>query len=204
MADFLNKKATPLNGEDFKLKDHFTMRDFVVTDKGDPFVRHDPLLRVAKAVLGVKGKKVQVFQCPDKGNEWSATVAVNYEFADGISFSATADYRKSSSKGGFDLYTTAMAETRASARALRFALGVEICSADEIADIDSMGEVDQDEPIEENQMIVLKNKYMKQHGITLETVQEIVPGVVFLEDLTKSQASELFKKLNTKINRKKK
>jgi hypothetical protein len=203
MADFMNKDATTLSGETFKLKDHFTMRDFVITDKGDPFVRHDPLLRVAKKVLGIKGKQARVFQTPDKGNEWSATVMVEYSFNDDTSFSATADCRKSSSKGGFDLYTTAMAETRASARALRFALGVEICSADEIADIDSMGELDQDEAIEDNQMAVLKNKYMRQHGVTLEKIQEIT-GVVVLEELTKAQASELFKKLNTQINRKKK
>lgn len=204
MADFLNQSATTMGGETFKLKEHFKMRDFVITEKGNPFVRHDPLLRVAKTVLGIKGKQARVFQTPDKNNEWSATVAVEYTFSDDTSFSATADCRKSSSKDGLDLYTTARAETRASARALRFALGVEICSADEIADIDLMDELDQEEPIEENQMNFLKNKYMKQHGITLEKIQEIVPGVVFLEDLTKAQTSELFRKLNSQINRKKK
>lgn len=199
--DFLNQKANPISGDSFTLKDHFKSRDFVITDKGSPFVRHDPLLRVAKAVLGIKGKNVQIVQAPDKGNEWSATVAVTYKFSDDSTFSAAADCRKSSSKGGFDLYTTAMAETRASARALRFALGVDICSADEIADLDSMGEVDQDSAIEDNQMAVLKNKYMRQHGITLEDIQDMT-GVVVLEELTKLQASELFKKLNSKINRK--
>jgi hypothetical protein len=203
MADFLNQQANPINGDSFKLKDHFTKRDFVITEKGEPFVRHDPLLRVAKAVLGVKGKKVQVFQCPDRGNEWSATVAVNYEFSDDYSFSATADCRKSSSKGGFDLYTTAMAETRASARALRFALGVEICSSDEIADISNMGEIDQDAPIEDGQMTVLKNKFMRQHGVTLEKIQELT-GVVTLEELTFAQAADLIGKLTSTVNRKKK
>lgn len=202
MADFLNQEANPINGESFKLRHNFASRDFVITEKGNPFVRHDPLLRVAKKVLGVKGKIVEVVQPPSKGNEWCSTVTVTYTFQDGLSFSGSADCRTSSSKGGFDLYTTAMAETRASARALRFALGVDICSADEIADIDAMGEVDQDEPIEENQLNILKKKYMLEHGVTLEEIQDLT-GVVVLEELTKHQASELFKKLNTKVNRKK-
>jgi len=184
----------------FTLRDHFSANDFVITDR-DHFVRHDPLLRVAKAVLGISGKSVQVNQCPDRGNEWSATVTVSYKFTDGSTFSAAADCRKSSAKGGFDIYTTAMAETRASSRALRFALGVDVCSAEELKDLNGVDIVSEDSPIEDGQMAVLKNKYMLQHGVTLEEIQEMA-DVVVLEELTKNQAMELFKKLNSKINRK--
>jgi len=199
--DFLKKKANPINGKEFVLKDHFASKDFVLTDKGQPFVRHDPLLRVAKVVLGIKGKNVQVNQTPDKGNEWSATVTVTYKFGDDSTFSCAGDCRKSTSKDGFDSYTTAMAETRASARALRFALGVDICSAEEIANIDSMGSQDQDELAEENQLAILKSKYMNQYGFKLEEIQEI-SGVEYLEELTRHGAVELFKELNKRKNRK--
>jgi hypothetical protein len=94
-----------------------------------------------------------------------------------------------------------MAETRASSRALRFALGVDVCSAEEIKDLNGVDIVSEDTPIEDGQMAVLKNKYMLQHGVTLEEIQEMA-DIVVLEELTKNQAMELFKKLNSKINRK--
>lgn len=202
--DLKGKKFTTILGDEHSVEDHFKPGDFVVAKQGSGetlFIRHDPLLRVAKdpEVLGIMARKVDVNQTPDKGNEWSATATVTYRFGDedkNVTWASSADCRKSNARGGFATYSTAMAETRASARALRFALGVEFCSAEEIADLESMTDEIFSDPVEESQIGVIKNKLFKQYGFTLEDVQKYVSkeferDIDMLEELYKGEAAQV-------------
>lgn len=197
---------TTLDDEELDVDAYFDPSDFVSPKKNQIFVRHDPLLRVAKEVMGIIGKKVEVNQTPNIDNEWSATVTVTYKFGDdekSVFWGATADCRKSNSRGGFARYTTAMAETRASARALRFALGVEFCSAEEIADLDEedTGGDDFDNPIEEAQLTIIKEKMFKQFHFTIDDVNKITKKqfkreVELLDELTKGEAALVIQSLH--------
>ena len=202
--DLKGKKFVTILGDEFNVSDHFNVSDFVVVKQGrgdSLFIRHDPLLRVAKnpEVLGILGKKVDIHQCPEKVNEWSATATVTYQFGDDdrkMTWASSADCRKSNARGGFATYPTAMAETRASARALRFALGVEFCSAEEIADLESMTDETFTDPIEDSQVTVIKNKLFKQYGFTLEDVKSYISkqyerDIDLLEEIYKGEAAEL-------------
>ena len=170
--DFKNRKFTTMAGDIFSMGDYFQESDFVNTKEGNLFIRHDPLLRVAKdpeVLGGLLKKETQVVQAPEKSNEWCATVIVSYTFhgtEEGklgggtipLTFSGTGDSRKSNTRAGYERYSTAMAETRASARALRFALGVEFCSAEEIADLDDMIDESFGEAPDEAQLNLFKIK----------------------------------------------
>lgn len=194
------------------MSDYFKVGDFVVVKEGSGeslFIRHDPLIRVAKdsEVLGICGRKVEINQSPLRDNEWSATATVTYRFIGPdnttISWGDSADCRKSNARGGFATYSTAMAVTRASARALRFALGVEFCSAEEIADLESMADETFTDPIEDSQVTVIKNKLFKQYGFSMDDVKQYVSkeferDIDMLEELFKGEAAKMIQSFHRK------
>lgn len=212
--DLKGKKFTTILGDEFDVSDHFNVDDFSVVKQGSRdrlFIRHDPLVRVAKDrnVLGILGRKIDIHQSPQRDNEWSAAATVTYKFAgsndgESVTWGDSGDCRKSNARGGFALYSTAMAVTRASARALRFALGVEFCSAEEIADIESMTEDDTfTDPIEDAQVNVIKNKLFKQYGFTMKDVKQYVlkefeRDIDMLEELFKGEAAQLIQSFHRK------
>ncbi len=137
------KKQTMVGADqkERKLADHFEEDDFdIEKDKSNIFVRHDALLRVAKKIWGIKSRYVNTIQSPTKENDWCAVVQVVYIFMAGklkkdggerrpeIEWSDVGDCRAKTANPGFKNYTTALAATRASSRALRFALGLEVCT----------------------------------------------------------------------------
>ncbi len=207
--DLQGKSFTTIFGDEYKVSDHFEPSDFILLKQGSRdslFVRHDPLLRVAKDedVLGILGRKVEVNQSPSRDNEWCATSTVTYKFGgkdESITWSDCADCRKGNARGGYATYSTAMSTTRASARALRFALGLEFCSAEEMGDIDDMVDESFTDPIDDAQLNVIKSKYIKQYGYTLEDIVSYIlktfeRNVDVLEDIYKGEAAQLLQYLN--------
>jgi hypothetical protein len=122
---------------------------------------------------------------------------VTHKFAGNFTFGDAADCRTSTSKNGFDQYTTAMAVTRASARALRFALGIPYCSSEEIADINNMIDDTYNDDIDDQSLAVLKKKYFTQYGFNMDDVNRFLDHEIFeLEELRRGEAQDLMQWMN--------
>ncbi len=122
-----DKEGVAVNGHAYFLSDYFSEADFISED-GNHFVLHDPLLNAAKDLLGIESKTVELCHVGDT----SAAVKVRYNFKGDYQWEAMGEFSQANAKGKFGQYPVSMAETRASSRALRFALGVSFCSYDEI------------------------------------------------------------------------
>ncbi len=194
--------------EERKLSDHFEEDDFdIEKDKSNIFVRHDALLRVAKQIWGIKSRRSPKIEPPTKANDWCATVEVVYQFGSVdepvlFEWSDVGDCRAKTANPGFKNYTTALAATRASARALRFALGLEICTREEITDIDDIIDKTSGEPAMDQQKTLIKDRMIKKHGKSKKKVfaelSEIVgEKVVTLDQLTRGQAADILENINT-------
>lgn len=104
---------------------------------GDGNPRVHGLRRVAEFVLGqITSTDVTVVQAPNPENEYSACVTCRIEFInqEGMTsyFSGAADANPINVEPAFARYATAMAETRAMARALRTALRLKCVAAEEL------------------------------------------------------------------------
>lgn len=189
-----------IDGEERKVSEFFQEDDFDVTkDKGEIFVRHDGLVRAAKkAFQGVRRRRSKALGVPLKENNWCAVVEVVYQFGNKYESSGVADCRSDTANRGFGKYTTALAETRASGRALRFALGLEIVTQEEITDVEELIDQSAREPALEQQKVLIKKRFMGDKGKTFEDVSRILKKkVVTLDQLTRGEAAELLEFFNT-------
>ena len=176
-------------------------------DKSNIFVRHDALLRVAKQILGIQDKDLKTVQPPTKENDWCAVVEVVYTFGSpGKSlvcrWKENGDCRAKTANPGYKNYTTALAATRASSRALRFALGLEICTKEEITNVDDIIDKTSGEPAMDQQKMLIKGRMLKKHNKSKKKafadLSEIVgEKVVTLNQLTRGQAADILENINT-------
>jgi hypothetical protein len=207
--DFIKEReCITIDGRTFQINEHFDNNDFQKGEgEGEFFIKYNALLRVIKKMFIINDYRATVLQVPEKNNEWCATVQVTYELAfenqdtkigRRFGWSATADCRASNAKNEFTRYTVAMAETRAAARALRNILGIPLCSDEEIGDTTLSFE----EPITDNQKNLLQQKFIKDDGIDINKIREIV--IPDIDQLTRSQAANLLEKLNKKKRKSKK
>lgn len=167
----------------------------VKTDKGKDFVYLRGLEKLARA-RGVREKQVKV-HCTPTADNMIAVVSVSYVFSDGARWESVADCTAKSAKEGFAKYLTAMAESRAKARALRDAFGISLCSVEEIAV--AQQEVDEEEkspPITDVQKHTI-NSFMKDKNKTMDDVRKLLelPKLDKLEDLDRVQAARLMRRL---------
>lgn len=187
------------NGQTEKLLEVFAIEDFTVSDNDSIFIKHAPLLRIAKQKMGIVSREVIVAQVPDTKNDWNATVQVQYTFANGVVWNAIADCRQKTAPKGFTNYTIALAETRASARCLREAMGVEICSAEEVIDTDNLNQIKVSDktPISDIQVAALE-KFILEGKTSLVSIGEILDKPVLeIQDLTRLEAEQLLDVLNS-------
>lgn len=199
----------PIDGKEYKIKDFFRERDFINDKNSGTFVKHAGLLRVLKKLFSIDSYWANVKQVPLKDNEFCATVEVHYKVSNITSgiprvfdWTATADCHRLNSMSGFEYYTTTIAETRASARALRNLLGVEFCSKEEVAG--DIAGADTDLPIQGNQRVLLETKFMGELKVSLDEMSKIVNKQLnTLDDLSKDEAANLIEKLNSKRTKKK-
>lgn len=171
----------------------------------DPFLKVDGLLELAD-IRGVESKEVVVVPVSDS----LIAVTVKMKFApngeepNGKVWSATADANPANvGDKKFSKYLTTIAETRATGRCIRGALGIRLCSYEEIAKDDMNAE--DDLPIKDTTLVIIKRQ-MEQKRITedevLKKVQEKSPNkdISSLNQLNASQGQFLVSWLNKKQN----
>ena len=100
-------------------------------EKGRPFVYLKGLERLAKERGVTYARPTNVMQLGTSG----VLITYEYSFQDGRSYAGTADATTKNCDGNFKLYLSAMAESRAKARALRTAFGITTCSVEEKSDM---------------------------------------------------------------------
>jgi hypothetical protein len=208
-----SKTFNTVDGRELEIQDYFSEDDFGIGENGEVFIKEAALLRVTKKLFTILERQVEVIKAPERQNEWCAVAVVHYHLNTKVSeeqtnpqrvyWSATADCRESNALQGFDKYTTTMAETRASARALRNILGLNLCSLEEVA-IKIKAQKEEkavnSRPADKTQLMVIERKFQTGNGITLAQMRNII-GVEFekLEDLTFDQAAKLVSGLNKKL-----
>lgn len=160
-------------------------------DKGNQFIPIKALERLSR----LKGWKRQCPTTTDiKVINDNIVVFMRYEIEwnDGTISAGCADAHKGNVDGDFALYLTAIAETRAKARALRSGLGISICSKEEIATDKTVENLDDLKNASQAQ-IKLINKILDENDMTFYGVKEQFPdqfkNIDAPEDLTQSQAT---------------
>lgn len=164
------------------------------TKDGKEFVYLKGLERLARA-RGVVEKQTKVHATPTTENP-IAVVSVTYIFKDGARWESVADCTVKSAKEGFGKYLTAMAESRAKARALRDAFGIALCSVEEIGTPSAQEEDEEIPPISDPQKYLI-GSLLKEKNKTLEDCRVIlkVNKLTSVDELNKAQAGTLIRKL---------
>lgn len=119
-----------------------------------------------------------------------------YQFLDGCIYQGSADATVGNCDGDFSAYLTAMAESRAKARALRTAFGISLCSVEEKADIVVIEDTSVN--IEDHQLQAIKF-LAKEKGLGKDDVLGLLAkprSLVDMRELTKEEGRELISKLN--------
>lgn len=169
-------------------------------EKGRPFVYLKGLERLAKE-RGVKtARPTNVMQLGTSG----VLITYEYSFDDGRSYAGTADATTKNCDGNFKLYLSAMAESRAKARALRTAFGITTCSVEEKSDMTIAQDPDLG-PIGDEQIHLIKMKAteLKLGKEDLFGMLEVTRDIKELKKLSKEEGLEIITCLN-KLSKKKK
>jgi len=192
-------KIYPATGEEIAILDVMDASEFDQDDNGNIFVKHATLLKTAKKMFGgIVAKNSEVCQSPEKSNNWNVVVKVSYKFKSGLVWSAVADCNKSSAPREFEQYPTALAETRASARCLRDVLGVEFCSTEEIATMDTLQniKIDNKSPVTTTQKKAIST-LLTRCSKSIENITDIIGhSVQSLDELTEAEAVIIIDELN--------
>ncbi len=186
-----------------KMKDYDAEYDYLLdlteeelkTKDGKEFVYLRGLEKLARA-RGVISKTTSIHSTPTAENP-IAVVSVQYCFKDGAIWEAAADCTAKSAKEGFGKYLTAMAESRAKARALRDAFGIALCSVEEIGTPSASPEDDEESPPISDPQKYLIGNLLKEKGKTLEDCKVMlkIAKLDSVDGLTKVQAGTLIRKL---------
>lgn len=205
-SNYMDQVFLPVDGVERNIKDFFQESDFI-TDNGT-FVKHDGLLKACKKIFRLIEKRVHCLESPTVNNGNVAVARVTYvvrdrENGEQYVFESLADccLKNQASPPGSNYYT-AMAETRASGRALRFLLGVDFCTKEEVG----VG-IPDDELISPNVVAVIEKKFLNpETGITIEDVRSFLDRteqqLPNLNVLTSEEGAKLMQHLN-KLARKK-
>lgn len=133
----------------------------------------------------------------EKKDSSGVMITYQYGFVDGCIYQGSADATKANCDGNFGTYLTAMAESRAKARALRTAFGISMCSVEEKADIVVMEDTD-NSAIEDHQLQAIKFLATNK-GLGKDEVLAILAKprpIGDMRELTKEEGRELIKSLN--------
>lgn len=169
-------------------------------EKGRPFVYLRGLERLAKE-RGVRyARPTNVMQLGTNG----VLVTYEYLFDDGRCYAGTADATTKNCDGNFKLYLSAMAESRAKARALRTAFAITTCSVEEKSDMTVVQDPELG-PIGDEQIHLIKMKATELNlsKTDLFKMLEVPRQLTDLKKLTKEEGLEIITGLN-KLSRKKK
>lgn len=169
-------------------------------EKGRPFVYLRGLERLAKERGVQYAGPTNVMQLGTSG----VLITYQYKFDDGRTYAGTADATTKNCDGNFKLYLSAMAESRAKARALRTAFGITTCSVEEKSDM-TIAQDPELGPIGDEQLhlIKLKANILSLGKADLFKMLEVPRNLTDLKKLTKEEALEILAALN-KLSRNKK
>jgi hypothetical protein len=171
-------------------------------ENGRSFVYLKGLEKLARrrGVVGAKCIKLEPMPCSHTdGRSFVGGIYCTYEysFVDGGVYQGSADATLKNCDGNFKLYLTAMAESRAKARALRTAFGIGMCSVEEKSD--ATVKTDQDiGPIDDAQIVLIRT-LAKKHDMGKDDVLNLLDiprNIKRLKELTKEEGRELAVKLN--------
>jgi len=169
-------------------------------EKGKPFVYLKGLERLAKERGVTYARPTNVMQLGTSG----VLITYEYSFDDGRSYAGTADATSKNCDGNFKLYLSAMAESRAKARALRTAFAITTCSVEEKSNMTVAMDIDLG-PIGDEQIHLIKMKAteLALGKNDLFKMLEVPRPLTDLKKLTKEEGLEIITTLN-KLSRKKK
>lgn len=193
-ADLIDKKLL----EPTNWNEQISKKGLIQID-GKDFITLGELRRLAR-LRGYQSSAPKVIQCPEYANNRQATVEWRIIWNDGTEDGACADASYKTVNTGFKNFTVAIAGNRAEARAIRSALGIEMCS-----DIEA-GPADEDtgEAISENQKNAINfilNRKKLSTDKAVEVFGELAPKMIvgdkiICDALTQNEATKIIGKLN--------
>lgn len=169
-----------------------------------PLLKVDGLRNLAE-IRGIEWKRVEFQQTLPDMVVCKVTIKYipNFEDPNGREWSAIADASAGNIGSGFAKYLATMAETRATGRCHREALGIRLCTFEEVSPDDMDKPSNDGKPIDDVTMAAI-HRQMQLKGVTNEAlivkIQEKLPTVDSLGKLTQSQAVAVLNYLNTKQN----
>ena len=169
----------------------------VITKNGNEFVLLKELLRLAR-IKGLKQVSTFIAQSPNPENKYTSCVTVDVVFKDGTGFSGAAEAFSENTDENFSLYPTAIAESRALARALRLGLGITMCSVEEVSQkvIDGTAIFNPDSKISVSQKNCITT-LCEREKVSLDKVLGLgTRAVSSIDDLTVKEARDLISYLN--------
>ena len=154
------------------------------------------LRRVCEIALGpIVGGQVNVVQSPSEGHpavvEYEITIQCDKQRGPLTRvFSSAADAHSGNTDQVYRQYLTAIAETRAEARAIRKALKIKIAASDELSDVANL-----DREIASPIQLKAITNVMTKKKLSKEDIESKYG--VNLESLTSDEAKDLIRKLNS-------
>ena len=171
---------------------------FIINLQGKDFVTFEGLLNLAHE-QGLESVTTEVMQIPNAENGDEAIVHAIVKTSLGI-FQGTGDASPKTTNRGIAPHRLRMAETRAVARALRFATNVGMTAADEMGGSGGQEESESSDAATEKQMKLLKS--LVNH--TLLTEDERARFAAFVDGApSKSDASYAIEKVKALIDARK-
>lgn len=171
----------------------------------------DGLRRLVELLVGpILVSTSNVLQVPSPANGWTATVVHTIEMGGRHSgddlrvYSGSADANADNTDAPYSKYPTAIAETRAEARALRRILRLRGASAEEVSAVASKGVVNKDKeepvgPINDNQLAVIDMLSNTTRGMNINVgalAKSLFPKYNSVKRLTSEQGIQLISELN--------
>lgn len=190
----MSSKRTAKNWEDELLPE-----DTVINkDTSKPSVLLNALRRLANEA-GLCNSGPVTLQHVNTGNFGVFQCIYQVDFEDGTTWSAAGDCNKNSVDPRFLAYPTAVAESRAEARALKKALGITMLAAEEV-DMNSGVEVQPNEKVPSNVIAAIERLIDRTGADTLQVIEAVLPNkadsISALSDLSITEGQAIMSHLN--------
>ncbi len=175
---------------------------------GDEYIKLSGLRRLAR-LRGYLSSTSRVVQAAEYDNHRNCTVEHTIQWSDGVVDCHAADASWRTINDGFKNFPTAMACNRAEARCIRAALGIEMCSHEEIGP--DSGDEDLSGPSNDQQKSAI-DMLIKRRKVTVEQAAEmfgetlankvVQDGQFVLKDVSHQEAISMMAALNKPTKKK--
>lgn len=187
-------------------QDVLTEEDVVINqESGRPCVLLRALQRLSHEAGIVESGPICLQHVP-QGSFGIFQCIYEVKFEDGTVWRGAADCNKNNVTGKFLHYPTAIAESRAEARALKKALGITMLAAEEI-DLSAAAEVKPDQKVSSNIVSAIETLIERSDLDALAVIEEVLPdradSINTLNDLTVAEGQDIMSHLNNLPKKKK-